>query len=249
LKSGIAALSEGASTRRAVIWAAGRAGFAAAQDECDEELEAFKHTLSSIQDLIDVAGPETVSLHLVSSAGGLYEGLVRVSHGSPPTPRRPYGFLKQEQERLAMELAPIIPVRVYRVSSVYGPPRPGHRVGLIGQLIIDGVARRPSAIFGGMDTLRDYVGSDEVGRHIAARVMSPTTASETEMLVAGSPSSVSRVVDVVERALRRRLFVSFEDAWNARDITFDQTLRAPGFVPEDLTVGASRALYEYLTRP
>jgi hypothetical protein len=99
-----------------------------------------------------------------------------------------------------------------------------------------------------MDTLRDYVGNDEVGRHIAGRIMDPALGADIEMLVAGRPSSVSHVVDVVERALRRRVFVSFEEAWNTRDITFDKALRAPGFLPEDLGVGASRALYEYLTR-
>jgi UDP-glucose 4-epimerase len=248
LRSAFALFSEGDPEKRAVVWAAGRAGFAASQDDCDQELEGFEDTLSFVQQIASGGDQRTVYLHVVSSAGGLFEGLLRVSDGSPVTPQRPYGVLKREQEHLAMRLSSSIRVRVYRVSSVYGAPRPGHRVGLIGQLIMDGVAHRQSAIFGGMDTLRDYVGSDEVGRHIASRIMNPVNGADVEMLVAGRPSSVSHVVDVVERALRRRLFVSFEEAWNTRDITFDKALRAPGFLPEDLSVGASRALHEYLTR-
>ena len=238
-----------AGTRNAVVWAAGRAGFSAAKDACESELAAFRDAAEAIDDLVAERGAGAVSLHLVSSAGGLYEGLTRVSTDSPPSPKRPYGILKEKQERRAREMAEAIPVSIYRVSSVYGYPQPGHRSGLISELIKNGVERRPSALYGAMDTLRDYVGDEEVGRHIAGSVMrwSPTGAAP-EMLVSGRPTSVAQVVDLVEKVLRRRLLVSFEDAWNARDITFDSALKAPDFHPEPLRTGISRLLNKYLSR-
>ena len=165
------------------------------------------------------------------------------------SPKRPYGILKGEQERRAREMARAIPVRIYRVSSVYGSPHPGHRGGLIAELIKNGVERRPTALYGAMDTLRDDVGDEEVGHHIARSVMRWRRSGEKpEMLVSGRPTSVAQVVDLVEKVLRRRLLVSFEDAWNARDITFDSALKAPDFHPEPLGTGISRLLHQYLSR-
>jgi len=237
------------SARNAVVWAAGRAGFSASTDACESELAAFQDAAEAIDGLVAQRGPGGVSLHLVSSAGGLYEGLTRVSTDSPLSPKRPYGILKEAQERRASVMAQEIPVRIYRVSSVYGYPQPGHRGGLIAELIKNGVERRPSALYGAMDTLRDYVGDEEVGRHIARRVMKwAPTGGKPEMLVSGRPTSVAQVVDLVEKVLRRRLLVSFEDAWNARDITFDSALKAPDFHPEPLRTGISRLLSKYLSR-
>ena len=63
--------------RNAVVWAAGRAGFSASADECESELAAFEDAAKAIGDLVTQRGERGFSLHLVSSAGGLYEGLTR----------------------------------------------------------------------------------------------------------------------------------------------------------------------------
>lgn len=241
-------LPPAAEARNAIVWAAGRAGFSADQAECDEELAAFQDTLDAIGHLVAIRGPGSVSFHMLSSAGGLYEGLTRVSTGSAFMPRRPYGRLKMEAERRALGLASSIPVTIYRISSVYGCPKQGHRIGLIAQLVRNGLERRPSSLYGAMDTLRDYVGSDEVGRHIARGVtMERAIGLYTEMLVAGRPTTIGAVVDLVERALRRRVLVSFQEAWNARDITFDPAVRAAGFRSETLSTGVSRVAFQFLS--
>ena len=79
--------------RNTVVWAAGRAGFSASADECESELAAFEDAAKAIGDLVTQRGERGFSLHLVSSAGGLYEGLHRVSTDSPMSPKRPYGIL------------------------------------------------------------------------------------------------------------------------------------------------------------
>ena len=242
------AMSVTSRARDAIVWAAGRAGFSSDKRSCEEELAAFADVVGAVEQIVEHRGPQTVSFHMVSSAGGLFEGVTRVSRDSPVTPRRPYGFMKLQQEDLALRLSTRIPVSIYRVSTVYSSPRPGQRVGLIGELIRNGLDRRPISIYGAMDTLRDYVGNEEVGRHIAQRIMSQQAPGPAiEMVIAGQPTPIAAVVDVVQRLIRRKLLVSFEDAWNARDITFDPSIRAAGFHPEALRVGVSRALFQFMT--
>jgi UDP-glucose 4-epimerase len=242
------ALPEQAGSHNTIVWAAGRAGFSADKRACDEELSAFIDTVDAIEDLVRRRGPQSVSLHLLSSAGGLFEGVTRVSSDTPIVPRRPYGLLKLEQEQRALAISDAIPVTIHRVSTVYGSPKPGHRVGLIGALIRNGLDRRPTSIYGAMDTLRDYVDNDLIGRHIATSItMERGPGPHIEMLVAGQPTPIAAVVALVEGLLSRRLLVSFEDAWNARDITFDPAIRATGFKPEALRTGIARALFKFLS--
>ena len=247
LTRAVATLPEGA--RNVVVWAAGRAGFSTGVETCEDERLAFEDVATSVETLAASRGPDAVSFHVVSSAGGLYEGLTRVRIDSPLTPRRPYGLLKHAQERRAEAMDARVPVAIYRVSSVYSDPRPGHRISLIGELIRNGIDRKVSSLYGRMDTLRDYVSNEEVGRHIGRRITEPQVpGSRVEMLVAGRPASVSQVIDLVERALRRRLMVSFVEAWNARDISFDPALRSADFRPEPLQTGIARLLLQYLSR-
>jgi nucleoside-diphosphate-sugar epimerase len=248
LKQMMESLPTQAGSNNTIVWAAGRAGFSADQTACDEELSAFRDTVHSIRHLVEHRGQQSVSLHLVSSAGGLYEGVTRVSSDTPFLPKRPYGLLKLEQEQLALEMSDSIPVTIHRVSTVYGCPKPGHRVGLIGELIRNGLDHRPISLYGAMDTLRDYVGNDQVGRHIATSIMMNRGPSpQVEMLVAGQPTPLAAVVALVERLLNRRLLVSFVNAWNAQDITFDPAIRANGFQPEALSTGVARVLFEFMS--
>ena len=248
LKQWMEALPEEAGSNNTIVWAAGRAGFSADLTACDEELSAFVDTVHSIKHLMARRGRRSVSLHLVSSAGGLYEGVTRVSSETPLTPRRPYGLLKLQQEQRALALSDSIPVTIHRVSTVFACPRPGQRVGLIGELIRNGLGRRPTLLYGAMDTLRDYVFNDEIGRHIASSTtIEREPGPNIEMLVAGQPTPIAAVVALVERLLSRRLLVSFQDAWNARDITFDPAIRATGFQPEALRTGVARALFQFLS--
>ena len=234
----------------AVVWAAGRAGFSAVESTCEQELDAFIDVMRAIGHMVDQPGSRSLSLHVVSSAGALFEGVTRVSAASTTSPLRPYGHLKAEQERRSGAAAGSIPVTIYRASTVYGTPSRGHRPGLIATLVQNGLGRRPTSLYGALDTLRDYVSADEIGQHIARRVGKQSGAGlQVEMLVAGRPTPIAAVIDIVERALRRRLLTSYVDAWNARDITFDPSIRAIGFKPEPLTTGVARVVAQSLGRP
>src|ERR1700686_3561267 len=84
--------------RLSVLWTAGRAGFLSNDAETALELQSFSEVLAMAERL--AGGVPPTSFHLVSSAGGLFEGQRHVTLQSPPRPRRPYGYLKLRQEEL-----------------------------------------------------------------------------------------------------------------------------------------------------
>ena len=89
-----------------VVWTAGRAGFAAAWADFEEELAAFESVYSA--SACCCAIPAQVArhrFHMMSSAGGLFEGQRFVEKQTVPAPRRPYGHLKLEQELRANRLS------------------------------------------------------------------------------------------------------------------------------------------------
>src|ERR1041385_672024 len=75
------------------------------------------------------------AFHLLSSAGGLYNGQRNVGRDSVPFATNPYGRAKLEQERqLHLALAHTQRM-IYRPASVYGFAGPGTRLGLVAALI------------------------------------------------------------------------------------------------------------------
>lgn len=216
-----------------VIWAAGKAGFSATEDDAAGEFAGYTDVIEMVRRM---SAPH--ALHMVSSAGGLYEGRTVRSAADQPSPIRPYGHLKVAQEQLAFEQLPDTKVAVYRPSSVYSVPGQGGRPGLIGALVHNGIAQRPSTIIGALDTLRDYVMASDVGAYVADRALDgPIQSRAVFMLVDGHPASILQVITAVETVLRRRLYIRMAESWNARNITFSPAARADRFASTPLDVG------------
>lgn len=230
------------------IWAAGAAGFSATAEEIEAESAAFDDVLGLVEGLADEHDQPGCVLHMVSSAGGLYEGRTVRAADEPPSPLRAYGELKMQQERRAMRLGADAVV-VHRPSSIFTGSGHAGRPGLIGAMVANAASHRPTTIYGSPTTLRDYVHADDVGRHIATAAMSSSQLPSPQLLVSGRPASIHEVVGIVESAMRRRVFVRYADPWNTRDIVFTRSARAPGFNPATLQVGVRRVQAEWLTRP
>lgn len=190
-----------------VVWSAGTAGFAADWAALDGELQSLRAVLRMCERIGRDDDRLLVRFHLVSSAGGLFEGQRDVGRDSVPAPRRPYGEAKLAQEA---ELAGhgTLASHVYRLSSVYGYCR-GGRVGLILALIRDAYQRRATTIFGAPGTLRDFVHADDVGRFIADRIAAQATSPGTYLLAHGRPTSLRTVVARAELALGRQVYLEY----------------------------------------
>lgn len=234
----------------ALIWSAGKIGFAASETEASQERLSFKVVLNLAQALRDRLPDTRVEFHLMSSAGGLCEASRYVEPGTPLSPCRPYGYCKLDQERALLDLDGLVPY-IYRPSSVYGPIRGEARRGLIPILIRQGLLRQVVQVFGTLTTLRDYVYVGDVAGYVAARLVGTETGETAERiswLVAGRPFSILEVKHLVERLLRHRLYLALHyDPVNSRDISFSPRLRPAAFQPTALDIGIALVYHRWLS--
>ncbi len=245
----VAQRKAGPLSRLSVIWSAGVAGFDSDYAEAAAELDAFRGVVEAVRQFAASGTGCAVAVHLLSSAGGLYEGQTRVEPGNAPEPQRPYGQLKLAQEAAVRELVGGVGIDVYRPSSVFGSVSTKSRQGLVPTLVRNGLLGRVTTLSGAIGTQRDYVSARMVGRHIARRVLSESGVDLTiSHLVAARPHTVGEVLRIVERALRRRVLLAVAPAENAAPITFSESIRAADFAAEDLRVGIEQVASEYLGR-
>jgi nucleoside-diphosphate-sugar epimerase len=220
--------------RLSVLWAAGRAGFLSGDEEIAAELQSFAEVLAMSERL--ACEYPRVSFHLVSSAGGLFEGQRHVTLQSQPRPRRPYGHLKLRQEELLRAATSLHTRRIYRVTTAYGYARPRFRAGLVTTLILHGILRTVTPMTGMMDTLRDFVFAGDVASFIAERMAEDADDGvEIAFLARCRPCSLLEVQRLVEQTLARKLHVSYSAiAENAEDITFSPDTAPPRWRPSDI---------------
>ena len=220
-----------------VVWSAGRCGFSAAAADVEQELASFRVVLGLAGELAEAPGVVPVRFHLISSAGGLFDGAGYVTPATEPAPQRPYGRLKQQQEAL-LAARPGVAATIHRPTSVYGVPRKDERRGLVQTLLERAVRHEVSTIYGELSTLRDYVRVDDLGAFVAERVLGPEPAGGPFVLGSGKPSSIHEVIRLIEGALRRRIYVSLIPApGGGGDITFSARLHPPGWSPVGLEAG------------
>lgn len=233
-----------------VVWAAGRAGFSASEAEAAEEMDAYRDVIALVQGLRESAPSVPHRFHLISSAGGLFEGCAVRSATDEPAPLRAYGRLKLAQEQEALSRLSASGLTIYRPSSVYAPSSHGARSGLIGTLVGNGLARRTTAIVGSLRTLRDYVMAADVGAYVGDRALNDVDdAGAAHMLVSGRPASILQVITQVESVIRQRLYVRIAEAWNSRDISFSPAVKSAGFRSTPLAVGIRVVYSATLGRP
>ena len=97
-------------------------------------------------------------------------------------PVSPYGFAKLDQEGLVATWAEATQVRtiVGRLANLYGP---GQNVakpqGLISQLVLSTLLRRPTSIYVPLDTMRDYLYVDDAGTGCVADCCNTCGATRT----------------------------------------------------------------------
>jgi nucleoside-diphosphate-sugar epimerase len=224
-----------ASPCLSLLWSAGRAGFNADHAETAGELASFQAALGLAKRIAMDAPGAQVAFHLISSAGGLFEGQRQVSRDAVPAPCRAYSLLKQRQEEL-VAAAPIAS-RVYRLSSVYGYMLPGQRMGLISQLLLNGIRHRLTHITGRMSTLRDFVFVEDIADFLARSMLSDDACRSAPpvILAQGKPTSIWEIRRLVENVLGHPLYVSYSlIPENSADTTFAPAALPAGWRPSDL---------------
>jgi UDP-glucose 4-epimerase len=228
------------------IWSAGKGGFGMSQNDTQAELNAFSEVLEMSMAVYREHPSCQVRFHMLSSAGGLFEGQRNVNADSQPAPKRPYGELKLAQEKILDYCDELVRL-IYRPTSVYGFTGLNRRMGLIPTLLLNGSKNRVSTIFGAPETLRDYVWADDVGAFMAEIIASNISASGRFFLASGKPSAVFEVLIRIEKILNKKLFCHYiKSGGNAEHNTFSTETRPVGWNPVDLETGIRKTFLAML---
>lgn len=232
------ASQRGGAGRVDLIWAAGRAGMMTTSAETPSELAAFKDFIGIGDILLARFTDLTLTYHVVSSAGALFEGQRWVGRDTQPQPRLPYGILKFDQERLLTGVTPRAGAIAYRPSSVYGYSGPGTRLGLIPVLIKNTYDGKMSFIFARADSIRDYVLAADVGKFIATQLDCPPQTRASYVLASGRPAAIFEIARRIEHILRRKSYLRFATQHaNASDNSYLPSALPAGWHPTPLDSG------------
>ena len=229
------------------VWSAGKGGFGLKEVDTVPELEAFAEVVEMAMTILRKNPSCMVRFHMLSSAGGLFEGQRNVSAQSLPNPQRPYGFLKIAQEKILEDRDELVRL-IYRPTSVYGFAGLNHRFGLIPTLLWNGPRNKVCTIFGAPETLRDYVWTDDIGAFIAERVQSSSNDSVRFTLASGKPTMLYEIVSHIEKILNKKLFRHYiRSGGNAEDNTFSPQSHPQGWNPLDLETGIRKTRFAMIT--
>jgi hypothetical protein len=226
--------SKDACCRIDFVWSAGKGGFGMEQSDTLQELASFSEVAEMAIALSRENPSCLVRFHLISSAGGLFEGQRNVNNSSLPSPKRPYAFLKLAQEKMLDDCGQLVRF-IYRPTSVYGFAGLNRRMGLIPTLLLNGSKNKVSTIFGAPETLRDYVWADDVGAFMAEMIASKPTAPGSFLLASGKPSTLYEIFSHIEQILNKKLFFHYvKRGDNVEHNTFSMKTQPFGWHPMDL---------------
>jgi hypothetical protein len=227
--------------RLTFLWSAGTTGFYSSPSEAGREYAVFRKTVGFALDLQKKLQPAGFSFHCVSSAGGLFEGQRVIRETSSPSPARPYGVLKKQQEDLLLNTFGETEVAIYRPSSVYGPMEQQSRHGLINNLILNARTGRVTVLDAHVMSLRDYVFAGDIGNFLARRIRFESDESinkPVQFLVSARCSSIFEVFQKIKRILNLHAQFRYDDQFgNHKNITFSDSVLPPGWRPVALDVG------------
>jgi UDP-glucose 4-epimerase len=206
-----------------LLWCAGAGVVATTQEALDREAALWSDFCVSLIDRIDDAGRARGGVFLASSAGGVHagSGAGPFHELTPPRPTSPYGRTKLAAEEVATRtLAQAgLPVLVGRISNLYGPGQDlGKGQGLISQLCLNHLLRRPSNIYVSLDTARDYLYVDDAARMLlaATELAVAEGGAHTKVLASERSTTLGAVLGELRRVTGRRPQVVLGTSASAR---------------------------------
>lgn len=212
-----------------LIWAAGSSVVASRDSETEPELRILEGLLTALAERLPIGAG---AVFLTSSAGGVYAG----SNGPPfddltdPVPVSPYGMLKLAQEASARRiLSGRTSLVIGRFSNLYGADfNPTKGQGLIQQLCVASLRRRPLNLYVSMDTVRDYLFVDDAAS-LAWTAIEMTVRTQPEepivaIIASGEPTTVSRAIATIENVTHRRVPIALGTHPSSRHQVIDLRL-------------------------
>ena len=205
------------------------------REQFADEVTLFRRTLDG---LAQTGEPGTIFLS--SSAGGVYAGSARPPYTERHVvrPLSPYGDAKLASEEIAFDFgrATGSNVLVGRISNLYGPGQNLQKAqGLISQLCLSYLMRRPTSIYVSLDTIRDYIFVDDCARLIldgvdlvAAR-STRTPILQTKILASQHGTTIASLIGEFRRLFKRRPQIILGTSANAGFQVRDLRMRSVVF--------------------
>jgi UDP-glucose 4-epimerase len=175
LQGAVGAFVEELARRRASSWAIAWCAGAGVVGTSATALEAEMRALQLFLKLLAVEPSLTATrghVLLASSAGGVYGGSLRcpITEHTLPEPISAYGRAKLAQEQALISWAEqrgSIATLVARLSNIYGPAqRLDKPQGLISHMSRCLIHNAPVHVYVPLDTIRDYLFSEDAGRRL-----------------------------------------------------------------------------------
>lgn len=221
-----------------IVWSAGKGGFNSSKLELENEMISFKNVICLLEKIQAIFPNSRYSFHMISSAGGLFEGQCNVGIDSVPDPKRAYGVLKLRQERYLLERDIGVPKIIYRPSSVYGFAGSGRRLGLVSTLMLNAIRNKVSTIYGGMNTLRDYLFASDISKFIVMNILNLSCKDSVFILANGKPSTICEIIKKIEFVVNRKFYVRYElSDVNSADNSYSRKTIPQCFNLTDLDTG------------
>jgi UDP-glucose 4-epimerase len=193
-----------------IYWAAGRGMMNSSEAELETEtrvVAAFLGALESTRELFATRG----ALAYASSAGAIYAGGTDfvTTELSAPAPTTAYARAKLRQEEMLRSFASKkdgLTTLAARLSTVYGPGQaPGKRQGLLTHVARSTIMNLPVHIYVPLDTIRDYIFSDDAAAAMIAALRTSGGRERNRMKIIGSerPATIAEIIATFRRVARR----------------------------------------------
>ena len=186
-----------------IVWAAGASAVSATAKSLDDEMRIFQAFLRALAR----NSSQIRRVLLISSAGGVYgqSSDTRITESTKPNPISDYGRIKLQQETALITCVSDhgFQVIIARVANAYGPLQDlNKKQGLISTLVKASIDRVPVEVYVSLDTKRDYIFSDDIGKKIAA-LLEVSKSNNNPVQYKIIASEVSRTVSSVVGEINR----------------------------------------------
>jgi UDP-glucose 4-epimerase len=254
LARGLAELiSQAAGSPWAIYWCAGTGTTASSEATFARDASVFARFIADLSELSAEVQARGV-VFFASSAGALYGG----STGAPFTEASiasalgDYGRAKLAAETALVALSKSTRVRVAigRITNLYGPGQSLQKQqGLISRLCVAEFTKVPLSIFVPVDTLRDYIFSDDCAALVvafAARASSSDERCVVKILASGQSIGVGALISEFGKVIQQRPAIVWGQS--AQALLQSRDLRAKSTVWADLDVRPKVTLADGIAR-
>ena len=234
-----------------LAWCAGAGVVATSPEHFDRELWVITTFLNRWRP----RRAEGQGIFLASSAGGVYAGSAAPPFNeiTEPIPISPYGHAKLRAEAAFTRFSERtgVPLLIGRISNLYGPGQDMRKgQGLVSLLCRAQLTGKPLDVYVSLDTIRDYLYTDDAAAMALAglEAVSEVSGTHVKILASGQSMTIAAVLGEVRRVTRRRPPINTRGSGAAKFQTLDLRMRSvawppvQGFARTSFSVGIASCL-------